>query len=106
MCNPPFFSDSTERKDRLSSVCPIADSEECSLGGEAGFLERYAQESVSYWEQVKWFTSLVGKRTSFEYIQTYLTVMVDRGDLDLVIATGEIELGKTRRWLLAWQFTN
>lgn len=48
MCNPPFFTDLKERKDRLSSVCPISDSEECTSGGEAGFLERYAQESVLY----------------------------------------------------------
>ena len=42
MCNPPFFSSLNERKERLSSVCPIADSEECTIGGEASFLERYA----------------------------------------------------------------
>lgn len=32
--------------------------------------------------------------------------MVDRGDLDVIIATGTIELGKTKRWVVAWRFTN
>ncbi len=46
MCNPPFFSSMTVRKERHSSVCPISDTEESTDGGEACFLERYGQESV------------------------------------------------------------
>ena len=49
MCNPPFFASLNERKERMSSVCPIAESEECTNGGETSFLERYTHESVSYW---------------------------------------------------------
>jgi len=41
VCNPPFFSDFSERKFRFSSVCPIAETEELTEGGEAGFIARY-----------------------------------------------------------------
>lgn len=41
VCNPPFFSDFSERKFRFSSVCPIAETEEVTEGGEAGFIARY-----------------------------------------------------------------
>jgi 23S rRNA A1618 N6-methylase RlmF len=85
-------------------VCPIDDCEQITAGGEAGFLERYMQESVDFWPHIKWFTCLIGKRHTFEYGQTYLRTMVDRGSLGVIIATGTIELGKTKRWILGWRF--
>ena len=45
MCNPPFFGSKKERAYRKSSVCPIAESEEVTEGGESSFIERYMQES-------------------------------------------------------------
>lgn len=104
ICNPPFFASPDERTERKSSVCPIADSEEWTKDGEIGFLQRYAWESVQYAGQVRWFTSMCGKKHTWLWIQTYLREMVDRGQFDIVIAADELNLGHSKRWVLAWQF--
>lgn len=66
------------------------------------FLQRLAQESVSHRHQVTWFTSLVGKKTTFNFMQTYLREMLEGPEL--LIATHEILEGQTKRWILAWRF--
>ena len=105
MCNPPFFGDKFERTSRNSSICPISETEDITQGGESGFVERYMQESVDYQHQVIWFTCMFGKRSTFEYAQTYLKVFIaDQTSALIIIAKGQIELGKTKRWLLAWRF--
>jgi len=63
------------------------------------------QESVDFKDQVRWFSCMFGKRSTYEYAQTYLRVFIaDQTPAALVIAKGKIELGKTKRWLLAWCF--
>lgn len=49
-----------------------------------------AQESLVYSTQITWFTSLIGKKTTFNFMITYLREMIDTGDLDIIIATHEI----------------
>jgi 23S rRNA A1618 N6-methylase RlmF len=63
------------------------------MNGEIGYLQRYAQESLGYWKQVSWFTSLCGKRHTCEFIQTYIREILARGDLSVATASGTIELG-------------
>lgn len=63
-----------------------------------------ARESLTYHKQIKWFTSLIGKKTTFEFIKTYIREMLDTDDLDVIIATGEVTEGKTKRWIIAWKF--
>ena len=105
MCNPPFFASREERNQRRSTVQKdgIELSEEVTSGGEAAFLQRYAQESVFYASQVDWFTSLTGKRATFEFQKTYLREMV-KSDKQLVITSGTVEVGMTKRWIIAWRF--
>jgi len=104
ICNPPFFETEEDRKERRNSVCPIDTQEETTPGGEVGFLTRMAQESYRYKSQIKWFTSLVGKRSTFEFMKTYLGQMMDT-DGGLVYTGKKLEgLGKTSRWVIAWKF--
>jgi 23S rRNA A1618 N6-methylase RlmF len=66
-----------------------------------------AHESILYRDQVTWFTTLVGKKCTFEFMKTYLREMRLGGvsdDHDLLIASGEIEEGSTKRWIIAWKF--
>eukprot|EP00347_Sterkiella_histriomuscorum_P012059 403370045 len=108
MCNPPFFNHEEERTFRHQSVCPITKSEDSTIGGEIRFLCEYAQESLKFKNQVKWFTSLIGKKTTYEFIKNYIVNMLkfDSGEeeYDILIASGEIEEGQTKRWLIGWRF--
>jgi 23S rRNA (adenine1618-N6)-methyltransferase len=104
ICNPPFFSTEEDRKLRKSSICQIQDSEDHTEGGEITFLQKMAQESVKYSSQVTWFTSLVGRKTTFNFIKTYLKEMLETGDLDIVTASTEILEGHTKRWVIGWKF--
>ncbi|CDW82307.1 sam-dependent methyltransferase [Stylonychia lemnae] len=114
ICNPPFFDSQEQRNARYSSVCPINQTEDQTSGGEIGFLCRLAHESAKYRNNIKWFTSLIGKKTTFEFMKTYLKEMIldssdhmdDGIDYDILIATGEIEEGQTKRWLIGWKFIN
>ena len=90
ICNPPFFNEEDDRKLRKSSACPIQDSEDCTNGGEIAYLQKMAQESLIYSTQITWFTSLIGKKTTFNFMITYLREMIDTDDLDIIIATHEI----------------
>ncbi len=48
---------------------------------------------------------MCGMKTTFEFMQTYLKNMLDMPDnYDIIIATGTIEEGQTKRWLLGWRF--
>ena len=63
-----------------------------------------AIESVKYKNNIKWFTSLIGKKTTFNFIKTYLKEMLDTGEYDIIIASTEIYEGATKRWIIGWKF--
>ncbi|KLO08027.1 hypothetical protein SCHPADRAFT_624344 [Schizopora paradoxa] len=108
MCNPPFYSssDDVERSAEgkafePNGVCTGSDNEMIVEGGEAAFVRRIVDESVNVSTRCRWFTSMLGKLSSVtEVVQALRTHKVDN------YAITELIQGQTRRWVIAWSFTD
>ncbi|CAE6511168.1 unnamed protein product [Rhizoctonia solani] len=106
MCNPPFYSD-TEEVNRSAenkeydphAVCTGALVEMITPGGEVAFVQRMIDESVNLRET--WYTSLLGKMSS---VTPLINSIKEKGVGNYVIT--ELVQGTTRRWIVAWSFTD
>ncbi|EUC64099.1 S-adenosyl-L-methionine-dependent methyltransferase, putative [Rhizoctonia solani AG-3 Rhs1AP] len=108
MCNPPFYSDvdevnrSAENKEYdPHAVCTGALVEMITPGGEVAFVQRMIDESMSLGEICRWYTSLLGKMSSV----TSLVNSIKEKGIDNYAIT-ELVQGTTRRWVVAWSFTD
>lgn len=113
MCNPPFYKDQEEiesnRRSKLtvpSSNAQYTSSESIFReGGEVGFvLEMYSQ-SCNLKDQISWFTSLLGKKSSLLALKKQMT----RKKADhppKKIQFRRFQQGQTVRWVIAWTFQN
>ncbi|CEL60759.1 ribosomal RNA large subunit methyltransferase F [Rhizoctonia solani AG-1 IB] len=108
MCNPPFYSDMEEVNRSAESkeydphaVCTGALVEMITPGGEVAFVQRMIDESLSLRETCKWYTSLLGKMSSV----TALVNSIKEKRIDNYAIT-ELVQGTTRRWVVAWSFTD
>ncbi|CAE6372606.1 unnamed protein product [Rhizoctonia solani] len=106
MCNPPFYSDledinrSAENKEYdPHAVCTGALVEMITPGGEVAFVQRMIDESMKLRET--WYTSLLGKMSSV----TSLIHSIKEKGIDNYAIT-ELVQGSTRRWVIAWSFTD
>ncbi|EAR91078.1 ribosomal RNA large subunit methyltransferase F, putative (macronuclear) [Tetrahymena thermophila SB210] len=70
MCNPPFFSEHEEKQIWVNAQ--MKENEYICEGGELQFLKQMFEESKIFANQIKIFTSLVGKQTNFEQFLQYL----------------------------------
>ncbi|KAL4462092.1 hypothetical protein ABPG74_000937 [Tetrahymena malaccensis] len=70
MCNPPFFSEHEEKKIWINAQ--MRENEYICEGGELQFLQQIFEESKIFANQIKIFTSLVGKQASFEQFVLFL----------------------------------
>jgi len=99
MCNPPFFSDIHEAGVHPFRVKTGDKRQMVTCGGEVQFILQMARESLEYKENIRWFTSLVGRKKDLGIIQRYLqqniTTQVRRTCLKL-------EKSRTQRWIIAW----
>ncbi|EGX46518.1 hypothetical protein AOL_s00109g90 [Orbilia oligospora ATCC 24927] len=107
MCNPPFY---TSINDMLSSAktkavpplsaCTGSTTEMVTDGGEVAFVNRMVEESLKLKEKVRWYTSMLGKRSSVEKVVEKLK---ESGVANYVV--GEFVQGaKTKRWAVGWSF--
>ncbi|KAJ2848816.1 hypothetical protein IWW36_003066 [Coemansia brasiliensis] len=106
MCNPPFYKSRDERqqlsqfKSRSPSLDTNGKDEELyTEGGEEGFLTRMIDESVKLGKQIKWYTTMVGKKSTLSLLKTHL-----RQNQARHVREGTLLQGKTTRWVLAWTF--
>lgn len=107
MCNPPFYSSSSEllasaaAKSRPPhSACTGAEIEMVTLGGEVAFVSRMIDESIGLKERVLWYTSMLGKLSSVgEVVERLKTVGVNNWAV-----TEFIQGQKTRRWAVGWSW--
>ncbi|KAI0349621.1 hypothetical protein OH77DRAFT_1594123 [Trametes cingulata] len=106
MCNPPFYGSrdevlqSAEAKElEPNAVCTGADVEMITPGGEAGFVCRMVEESLTLRERCRWFTSMLGKMSSL----TRIVQLLRDNKIDNY-AISELVQGQTRRWVIAWSF--
>ena len=108
MCNPPFYGSveemerSREGKDKPpGTVCTGSKNEMVCEGGEIQFITRIINESLVLRERVQWYTSMVGKLSS---LVPLIERLKDEGCVNWAVS--ELVQGlKTRRWVLAWSWT-
>ncbi|KAJ2724161.1 hypothetical protein H4S00_002332 [Coemansia sp. D1744] len=106
MCNPPFYSSRNERA-RLREFkqqepgleTQGEDDELFTEGGEEAFLNRMVDESKHLGACIKWYSTLVGKKSTLAGLKTRI-----RQTPNVHIREGTLVQGKTTRWVVAWSF--
>ncbi|KAF8874878.1 hypothetical protein CPB84DRAFT_1797148 [Gymnopilus junonius] len=109
MCNPPFYGSKEEVAQSAESkelppnaVCTGAEIEMIfSQGGEEGFVGRMVEESERLQTRCKWYTSMLGKMSS---VSTIVQALRARSIMNYAIT--EFVQGQTRRWAIAWSFSD
>ncbi|XP_793611.2 RNA N6-adenosine-methyltransferase mettl16 [Strongylocentrotus purpuratus] len=109
MCNPPFFGNSLEAQGIMTSrsmsrpepksVSTAAELEMISEGGEVEFVRRMIEESLRLRNQVVWYTSMLGKKSSLALVREELRKHKIRN-----VTHTEFCQGRTMRWGIAWTF--
>ncbi|KAG0324892.1 hypothetical protein BGZ99_001311 [Dissophora globulifera] len=106
MCNPPFYEDEQDIQDSLeakeaepSAVCRGTSNEIITTGGEVQFVKRIIDESRQRLAKIRWYTSMVGKKSSLDSITAYFK---EHKILNYTLMT--LRQGKTNRWAVAWSF--
>ncbi|GFG03467.1 putative methyltransferase-like protein C27D7.08c [Aspergillus lentulus] len=109
MCNPPFYASreemvaSAETKERPPfSACTGAEVEMVTEGGEIAFVYRMIEESLRLRERVVWYTSMLGKLSSVSVI---VEKLMEHGNNNYAV-TEFVQGSKTRRWAVAWSWTD
>ncbi|XP_076901071.1 psilocybin synthase-like [Bidens hawaiensis] len=99
MCNPPFFESMDEAGLNPNSSCGGTPAEMVCPGGEQAFVSRMIQDSVQLKQSFRWYTSMVGKKSSLKNLISKL-----REVGVTVVKTTEFVQGQTSRWGIAWSF--
>ncbi|PYH48897.1 DUF890 domain protein [Aspergillus saccharolyticus JOP 1030-1] len=109
MCNPPFYASrdemvaSAEAKDRPPfSACTGAEVEMVTAGGEVAFISRMIEESLQPRDKVRWYTSMCGKLSS---VSVLIEKLIEHGNNNYAV-TEFVQGNKTKRWALAWSWTD
>ena len=101
MCNPPFFASMAAVDPNPFGSCEGVATELVTAGGEVAFVGRIIEESVAVAQRVRWFTSMVGCKSS---VRPLLRKLRAAGITN--VCTMVFVQGVTRRWGIAWSFSN
>ncbi|KAN0126494.1 Protein of unknown function (DUF890) domain containing protein [Russula decolorans] len=108
LCNPPFYASTEESTQSAAAkeflpnaICTGADVEMITPGGEETFVSKMVDESITLGKRCRWYTSMVGKQSSL----TVLVTLLHTHSITNYALT-ELVQGHTRRWALAWSFTD
>ncbi|XP_018339589.1 PREDICTED: methyltransferase-like protein 16 homolog isoform X2 [Trachymyrmex septentrionalis] len=105
MCNPPFFESEDDGFEKVEKVLPPRnastgnDSELKTEGGEIGFVTKMIEESVEVGDQIKIYSTMIGKKADLAGLRRLL-----RSKNIKNITWTEFCQGHTTRWGLAWSF--
>ncbi|GKA60873.1 methyltransferase-like protein 16 isoform X1 [Tanacetum coccineum] len=99
MCNPPFFESMEESGLNPNTSCGGTPAEMVCPGGEQAFISRMIQDSVQLKQSFRWYTSMVGKKSSLKSLTSKLREVGVS-----VVKTTEFVQGQTCRWGIAWSF--
>ncbi|KAG0230231.1 Methyltransferase-like protein 16 [Actinomortierella wolfii] len=79
MCNPPFFEDDDDyltslsfKQDAPAAALQATDSELKTSGGEVEFIKRMIDESRILQTRIRWYTTMIGKKSTVKTIISYL----------------------------------
>lgn len=126
MCNPPFYAsaDSLAASAALKQLPPAAACTGTATemvyepGGELGFATRMLHESLVLRTRVQWYSTLFGKLSSVSAFATQLRAAFAKPVADSAVAAGvsgersgnwavtEMAQGATKRWAVAWSFSD
>ncbi|KAH9966325.1 hypothetical protein BGW80DRAFT_1230306 [Lactifluus volemus] len=108
MCNPPFYASkeqltysSATKALSPNAICTGAEVEMITPGGEEAFVSRMVSESITLGERCRWYTSMLGKQSS---VTALVTLLHDHSITNYALT--ELVQGQTRRWAIAWSFTD
>ncbi|XP_037445126.1 RNA N6-adenosine-methyltransferase mettl16-like [Triticum dicoccoides] len=99
MCNPPFFESMEEAGLNPKTSCAGTAEEMACPGGEQAFITHIIEDSVSFKNSFRWFTSMVGRKANLKLLASKV-----REAGASVVKTTEFVQGQTARWGLAWSF--
>ena len=99
MCNPPFLESLEEAGLNPKTSCGGTSKEMVCPGGEKAFVARIIEDSVVLKHQFRWFTSMVGRKSS---LKSLVSKLWEVGVT--IVKTTEFVQGRTSRWGLAWSF--
>ena len=112
VCNPPFYRNSYEaRQKNQSKVNKLQLQEKDKLnfggqanelwykGGEEGFVKKMATESVQFKSQVHWFSSLVSKKDSLRNIKRAIN-KTQPTEVKVI----DMEQGNKKSRFIAWTY--
>lgn len=112
LCNPPFYTSAAEMQDSLtgrgkhrppSTVCTGTETEMVTPGGDGGFVTRIIEESLVLRKRVQWYSAMMGKLDSiYQVIEKLKEVGCSNWATHYLTAEG----GKTRRWAVAWSWSD
>ncbi|GLI60539.1 hypothetical protein VaNZ11_002686 [Volvox africanus] len=99
ICNPPFFESIQEASQNPNTAFGGTAAEMVCPGGELAFVLQMMVESETLKDQVHWFTTMVGKKTTFKALRREL-----HSRKVTSLRTTELAQGKTSRWAVAWSW--
>ena len=101
MCNPPFFETVEQKVPNPKAALEITAGELATDGGEYNFILQMILESFDMKEQVRWFTSLIGRKVTLKKL------LITFKDLKITnVHQTTLYQGNTTRWAIAWSFSN
>ncbi|KAG0240927.1 Methyltransferase-like protein 16 [Actinomortierella wolfii] len=106
MCNPPFFEDDDDyltslsfKQDAPAAALQATDSELKTSGGEVEFIKRMIDESRILQTRIRWYTTMIGKKSTVKTIISYLRQYSIH---NFTVTT--FRQGRTFRWAIAWSY--
>jgi 23S rRNA A1618 N6-methylase RlmF len=101
LCNPPFFSSLSQTGLHPSRSASATPGELVCEGGEEAFVERMIRQSKRLERRVRWFTTMLGRKSS---LKTLLALLRSPEISALVVDQTEFLQGQQARYGLAWSF--
>ncbi|KAJ3386194.1 hypothetical protein HDU92_002648 [Lobulomyces angularis] len=81
-------------------ICMGVETEMITTGGEFEFILKLFEESLKFKSNIRWFTSLIGKRENFFCLQN---ILKNENEIKL-LKFSNFKIGKTVRYMIAWSF--
>lgn len=104
VCNPPFFSNRSQRRSEyedFESGYAGRDNEVITDGGEFGFVRRYMIESYKFRRNYRLFTTMIGIKKNVDRLSRFLVGQFP----GVTLYTTTLYQGNTTRWAIGWDFS-
>jgi len=100
VCNPPFHSSLEQTGHNKKRALEAIASELVCPGGEVQFISTMISESLQFSEQVIWFSTMLGKKSSLKPLKRKLNDLPQKCH----VFETEFQQGTQSRWGLMWTF--